>query len=132
MSITDVKSWVSLWNQSQATCNGDFAKIIEWVQRPISSCYFRLCKLVALAPSHSSFLMSLSLCSSLSLCHTQKGGQWWQGSDERLELGVRDANPAAEPGLLSGWFLTITKLSPSFKPKFLGTQDTWWKQNAGN
>lgn len=48
MSITNVKSWASLKNQSQATSDPDLAVTKGGVQKPISSCYFQLCKLTVL------------------------------------------------------------------------------------
>lgn len=48
MPITDMKSWASLWNQSQATSDHDLAVTKGGVQKPISSCYFQLCKLTVL------------------------------------------------------------------------------------
>lgn len=86
MSIMDVKCWVSLQNQSQAKSDCDLAKITECVQRPISSCYSRLCKLTALSSS-SSFLPSLYHSPALTLLsHTREGGEWWQGGRGKARI----------------------------------------------
>lgn len=127
----DVKCWVPLWNQSQASSDCDLAKILEWVQRPISSCYFRLCKFAALSSSCSLFSRlygSLALCPLCTLGKVGSSSEGWGGRlgfvDGEAGLSVESDNP----------FLPVPGSDQIQSPKPLrhGTLDMGKNPNKGH
>lgn len=88
----------------------DLAKIIAWVQRPISSCYFGLCKLPALSSSCSSFFW-VSVPFSCS-------GRWAVMTKGDWKTGNRRQKSRNFVGLFPSWLVPGygQTRSPSLKP----------------
>lgn len=105
-----------------ASSDSDLAKIIAWVQRPISSCYFGLCKLPALSSSCSVFFQ-------VSVPFSRSGR--WAGMTRGWKPGNRKQRSKIFVGLFPCWLVSDNGQTRSPQPQAFETWNAWKRQKSG-